>query len=305
MSKYETEVSPGNPNASQSVLLELAGSDRRVLDVGCGGGGLARALARQGCTVSGVDMDLEAVEEARGSLEEVLIGNLEDLDLVGHFGEQSFDVVVFGDVLEHLRRPDAVLREAARLLRPGGSVVLSVPNVAHGDLRLLLLAGFWDYRDLGLLDETHIRFFTHSGVRRLLALAGFTATEFRRVRVPLFGTELGVHREHFPPEVVAFVEGSPESETYQFVVRAYPANLDGDLVQLRRTVDDLEDKVVELETTLRDLQKHAVTLTEERDVERGRADVLAQEIGSLRGLWLFRLSRAPRRVYAALRAPRG
>lgn len=220
--KYEAEIDLRNANTSHTLLVELVGRDRRVLDVGCAAGDLGRALRSRGCRVAGVERDPDAAEAARGVLDEVLTGDVDELDLVGHFGKESFDAVVLGDVLEHLPDPVAALRRLRPLLAREGSVVASIPNVAHGAVRLALLKGRFDYRPLGLLDATHLRFFTRGSVYETFREAGLVPVDVRRTTAGVFDTEIGVRREDFDEAVVDAVEGDPESTTYQFVLRAVP-----------------------------------------------------------------------------------
>lgn len=222
--KYEAEIDLRNQNTSHALLVELVGRDKRVLDVGCANGALGRMLKVRGCRVSGLEMDGAAAQVAQQVLDDVLVGDVGDVDLVGHFGEASFDVVVFGDVLEHLADPCAVLKRVRPLLTGSGSVLASIPNVAHGSVRLSLLNGRFDYRPLGLLDSTHLRFFTRGSVHELFREAGLVPLEMRRTTAGVFDTEIGVRRADFEPGVVDAVEGDPDSTTYQFVVRAVPAD---------------------------------------------------------------------------------
>jgi len=220
VSNYNTDVDPSVRNSSQTIELEMVGPDKDVLDVGCATGYLAAALNKQGCRVSGVEYDPDAAEEARSHLVKLVIGDLTTIDLVAEFGEQAFDAVVFGDVLEHLARPAQVLAAALPLLRPGGSVVISVPNVAHGSLRLALLEGRWDYTTVGLLDETHVRFFTRATLAAMLAEAGLQVQEVRATVLDPLQTEVDVDDEAVPRGIVQWVRDQPDSMVYQFVVRA-------------------------------------------------------------------------------------
>lgn len=97
-----------------------------------------------------------------------------------------------GDVLEHLKDPLAALRRSVRTLRADGYIVASIPNVAHGDVRIALLNGTFPYTDVGLLDRTHLQLFTLASVRQLFADACLRVDELRRVLRPLFQTELGL-----------------------------------------------------------------------------------------------------------------
>ena len=155
-SRYHVDERPHEPNNSHTLLLDLVGSNRRVLELGCSTGYMTQWLAAAGCDVTGVEVSPEAAEEARQWAQEVVVGDLDSLDLEAQFGDRRFEAVLCGDVLEHLRDPGRVLVAARRLLEPGGVVVASVPNVAHGDVRLELLAGRFEYRNLGLLDDTRL-----------------------------------------------------------------------------------------------------------------------------------------------------
>ena len=147
MPTYDADFDALSDNNSHSLMVRLVGPDKRVLDVGCATGYLGEALIARGCRVSGVEIDPESASRAAKLLDEVVVADLAQVDLVAHFGAASFDVVVLGDILEHLTDPDRLLRHVTRLLAPGGSVVISTPNVTHGSLRLALLQGRWRYTD--------------------------------------------------------------------------------------------------------------------------------------------------------------
>lgn len=127
-----------------------------VLEIGCGRG-LTGALIQEqlGCRVTGVELHPDAAREAAGRLFRVVVGDVEHLELDG-----AFDAVVATELFEHLMYPETFLARMKELLRPGGSIVLSVPNVGHYSVVEDLLAGRWDYLPIGLLCYTHFRFFT-------------------------------------------------------------------------------------------------------------------------------------------------
>ena len=145
---------------------------RRVLEVGCGAGELGRLLTQRGHTVAGVELVPEAADAARRHLDHVVTADVETDDLP--FTPGSFDAVIFADVLEHLIDPWRVLRDAAELLSPGGRMIASIPNVQNLDVVWRLLRGRWDYRERGILDRGHLRFFTLHGIHGLFEQAGLT-----------------------------------------------------------------------------------------------------------------------------------
>jgi O-antigen biosynthesis protein len=147
---------------------------RTILDVGCGSGAFAECLRAARPTVPLEIVGVEAVQEcaagAAGRLDRVIIGNIETLDLPYH---QHFDCIVFADVLEHLVDPWAVLRRARNWLRPGGSLITSIPNIQHWSVVGPLLRGSWEYRDSGIMDRTHMRFFTRKTMLAMLEDSGY------------------------------------------------------------------------------------------------------------------------------------
>ncbi len=196
-------------------LLALAGSPDRVLDIGCSTGYLARRLVDRGATVVGIDVDEAAAAEARRVCEQVLVGDVETMELP--LSEGSFDVVLCGDLVEHLRDPVAFLGRLRPLLRQGGRLVLTTPNVANWAMRLGLLAGRWRYTDRGILDRTHVHLFTKKTLEETLEEAGYRILEFEvtapvpKIEVPAI--ERAAH---------AVARLRPSLFAYQFVVAASP-----------------------------------------------------------------------------------
>jgi 2-polyprenyl-3-methyl-5-hydroxy-6-metoxy-1,4-benzoquinol methylase len=212
--------------ARPELLALVPESARRVLDIGCGAGRLGEAIkARQTAEVVGIEMVEAAARRARERLDQVLVGNVERMDLP--FESGSFDAVICGDVLEHLRDPEGLLRRVRTLLRPGGCVIASIPNVRHHTVVRSLLAGNWTYEPAGLLDRTHLRFFTRVDIEQLFAETGFTIT--RLGMVPGAGYEEwqqqgrpgeinvgGLHASGMPADEVE------EFYVYQYLVTAVP-----------------------------------------------------------------------------------
>jgi len=235
--RYWAPVDPDAPNNAHAFSLELVGHNKRVLELGPAAGAVTRALADRGCRVVGIEVDPEAARHLEGVAEAVVVGDLADPEVVAAVADdEGFDVVLAGDVLEHLPDPLAVLRACRRALRPGGYVVVSLPNIAHADVKLRLLAGQFDYRETGLLDRTHLTFFTRASLGQLLEDAGFLLVDLRRVLVPVFTTEQAVEAESVEPAVLQAVMADPESETYQFVARAMVHDGDAELARLAERI---------------------------------------------------------------------
>jgi SAM-dependent methyltransferase len=173
-----------DPYSSHRAILGLLGrgDGRRALDVGAADGFLAELLTRRGWVVTAVERDPVQAERARTRCQEVILADLAEgaPQLSG-----PFDAIVYGDVLEHLPDPLLTLASVNEHLAPAGLVVVSVPNVAHLWVRLSLLAGRFDYADRGILDRTHLRFFTRRTLLALLEDAGLHVDELRATPAPL------------------------------------------------------------------------------------------------------------------------
>jgi ubiquinone/menaquinone biosynthesis C-methylase UbiE len=153
-------------------------SARVLLDVGCGAGAFAAGLReerqRVGQTLEiwGLELDPAAASAAGAVLDQVLQGPAEEL--IGRLPDAHFDCICCNDVLEHLAWPDRALRDLRRVLKPGGVVVASLPNVRFfGNVWNLVVHGAWSYTDEGILDRTHLRFYTRSSLADLFAAGGY------------------------------------------------------------------------------------------------------------------------------------
>lgn len=172
-----------NPDYAPTGLLEMiASAPRRVLDVGCFCGGTGRWLKQRfpGCEVVGIELLEQAAAKAGEVYDRVLVGSFEQLDFAA-LGvlEGSFDVIVTADVLEHLYNPWQALLRLRPLLAPGGALYVSLPNVRNLKLLTELARGNFEYEGAGILDVTHVRFFTRATAVRMLEQTGFTVRDVR------------------------------------------------------------------------------------------------------------------------------
>ncbi len=173
------------PHSSHDIILQLleAGRGLRILDVGTSTGYLAQRLTEKGASVVGIEKEPEAAAQARAYCEEVLSGDIERMDLSRY--ADTFDRVLLADVIEHLAEPEAALAKAAACLRPSGQVILCVPNVANIVVRLGLLFGHFSYREKGILDATHLRFFTWGTAHELVREVGLRVVATQVTPLPL------------------------------------------------------------------------------------------------------------------------
>jgi hypothetical protein len=209
-------------------------------------------------------------------------------------------------------------------------VVASIPNIAHGSVRLALLAGRFDYQQLGLLDSTHVRFFTRSSIEDLFREAGMVPIDVRRTTAGFFDTPVPVSPSEFAPEVVHAVQADPESSTYQFVLRAVADDAEAAVTQLRADAESQRARIAvleaELETELStgrqavqelvsraesaekradDLETRLAGTSEELEQARTELDAIRAHLDEVLATRTMRWSRQARDAYSRLRALRG
>ncbi len=260
-----------DPNSSYARAYALIPAGSRVLDLGCGSGELASYLAARGDRVWGVDINPAALAQAAASCVETRVADLERADVAGLFPGLLFDVVVFADVLEHVREPWNVLQSARTVLDSDGFVVASIPNFAHAAVRLAVVSGAMPYRGLGILDGTHVRFFTRNGVTSLFEESGFRVQVIDRTTLPFDQpSDLvpDVRLLRVPGDIERHVREDPENETLQFVVRAITLPGEWDMDALRDRLHDVEAHAEEQGVGLRNLlREHAAALELVRERE--------------------------------------
>jgi O-antigen biosynthesis protein len=266
-SHYHTDFDVENDNNSHAAMLRMVGFNKRVLEAGCASGHVSEKLNAQDCQVVGIEIDASVIEPATQWLERAIVGSFDDGALWAELEGELFDVILFGDVLEHLKDPLTTLRQSVKHLSPSGVVIISVPNIAHADVKIALINGTFPYSDDGLLDRTHISFFTKEGLLKLIREAGLAVVEFVRVTVPVLQTELGVEKGDVSDEVLEAVLKDREAETYQFVVKC--VRDDG-----ARSVEALSTDLIELKDQLLDATLHNQDLEMKLAILEGKVEAL-------------------------------
>jgi 2-polyprenyl-3-methyl-5-hydroxy-6-metoxy-1,4-benzoquinol methylase len=214
----------GQRRTSLSVLTELVPDGSCVLDVGTGAGALGKELSeRKACRVDGITHNPGEAAIASAHYQRLEVADLETRELAGIFAGARYDVIVCADVLEHLRSPEAVLNGARKLLAADGRLLLSVPNVAYVGQIAELMGGEFRYRQEGLLDHSHLRFFTRRSLLDLLGRAGWQVTRLETVEVELRASEFDSPLTGLPVTVQRRLLELPDALAYQFVVEARPA----------------------------------------------------------------------------------
>ena len=219
---YESKVDPLRPNDAHGISLQLVGQGKTVLELGAASGHVTKALKALNNTVTAVERDARFSKNLSEIADDVIITDLDWLDLRERLSGKKFEVVLAGDVLEHCSKPELVLLQIHDLLTPDGYVVISLPNIAHGDVRLSLLTGTFDYSDTGLLDRTHLRFFTRSSIHTFLSQSHFQVDAIFGSTASIGTTEFGPPKAGVPAEAIEFVQKDPDALVYQFIVKAFP-----------------------------------------------------------------------------------
>lgn len=223
---YARRINLKNKNDSNVLLYEMTEARTRVLDVGCACGDLSALLAeRKNCRCTGFETDSEGVDicQKRKIFDEVRQIDLNSFKAADYPRfRQFFEVIICGDVLEHLIRPADVLSELKHLLKPGGYFLVSLPNAAHASIKTGLLLNDWSYTELGILDKTHLRFFTAESIAEMFANANLKIMAAERTTLPPDGFQKHKTSE-LPPETAAFILNDPQSYVFQYVCKAMPA----------------------------------------------------------------------------------
>jgi O-antigen biosynthesis protein len=220
-------------NFNPQLLEVLREPPKRLLDVGCASGILGNFVKQKfGAVAMGIEPNVAAAEVAKTRLDKVLVGKLEDFDLVAEgIPLGSLDTIVAADVLEHMYDPWATMVHLKKFMTPEGQFIISVPNTRHIHLLAKLIdGGAWTYEERGLLDITHIRFFTLKEITNLLAETGYLVERVAYFVDPSF--EEFYNRAKDQPQINLRVgrlalDGISQQEltelcTWQFFIRAKP-----------------------------------------------------------------------------------
>jgi 2-polyprenyl-3-methyl-5-hydroxy-6-metoxy-1,4-benzoquinol methylase len=174
---YHTEPGETPLSLEKQAVLARVPAGARVLEVGAHTGFFSAALRDRGCRVTALEADPRAARHATLHADRVIVGDVEQADVRARV-EGPFDVVLFMHVLEHLVDPWSVLRAMRKRVAPGGKVIVLLPNVACWRIRkALFFGGAFEYEDTGILDRTHVRFFTYDSGAALLTASGWSITE--------------------------------------------------------------------------------------------------------------------------------
>lgn len=218
MFKY-TDISVFNENTSHGLIADRIKSGERILEFGCSKGDLARFVTQNlGCTVVGIEISSEALSMAKEYLDKAILADIELYEWESELEDEFFDVIVFSDVLEHLKNPDMAILKAKKYLKPDGRILFSVPNIAHADIISKLLCNRFDYTNIGLLDNTHVHFWGMKNLPDFCKSAGLFLREITATYAEPGTTEQQGEKDVLTDRLINKYESH---NIYQFVCTAY------------------------------------------------------------------------------------
>ena len=268
--RYQYAIDPQGDSTANKVL-NFVGRGKTVLELGCGPGAMTRFMREQlDCRITALEIDAELARLAEPYCEKLYQVDLESFDFAGAFADQRFDVVIAADVLEHLKDPWACLRQVRELLKPEAYLIVSIPNIAHNAVIAQLLSGRFPYQSQGLLDYTHLRFFTRRDIETLLLETGFLPQVWQRNIVPEQTTEFGTDWTALPEPLRAALAHAEDGQVYQYIIKACPTTEAAWLAQISAENKTLQVKFAGLEEDLRIARKahndYAKAFHEARDL---------------------------------------
>jgi len=252
-----------NSQTAPTFVAKFVGSSKRVLEIGCGPGSITKILAQQGqCRVTGIELDSSAIEKAAPYCEKIFQADLNSTKWPGILQTtHPFDVVVAADVLEHLYDPWTSLKQMSLFISKDGYLVISLPHVGHAAVAACLFNSDFDYRDWGLLDRTHIRFFGLRNIENLFAQANLKIIDAKYVIKTPEETEFATYWTQLPTTLQDALKKSRYANIYQVVVKAVPISYPGTAKLLLESPIHIANKAISWKTRI---SKHLSHKTKQR-----------------------------------------
>ena len=249
--RYDYAFDPEG-DAWAARLLRQVPKGAAVLELGPGPGAMTQVLRAREHKVTVVENDPAALQALQALEVQAVAADLDSAAWLEALQGQRFDAILACDVLEHLQRPEQVLQALAGLLQPMGRLVISLPNIAYAGVLAALRAGMFDYADKGLLDRTHLRFFTRRSIEQLLMDCGWVPLVWDANRVPVAQSEFAWYFEAMPDAWRQHLfTGWADFDVYQWMVVAAPArdSRDWEAVQVRAEANQLRENLQALQLT--------------------------------------------------------
>ncbi len=205
-------------NNAHTLMIDKVGDGSCVLECGSLGGHTTRILAQKKCTVDCLEIDKTVAYMAYQFARRVYVADSEDANFLKTLENSSYDFIICGDILEHLKRPADCLMLLKEKLKPDGKIIVSIPNVTHGSIRLKLLKGRFEYEQSGLLDRSHLKFFDFYSMVDLFNNAKLHIDSLDVVRIPLEYPMANIDLSEYKAAVIEEIKQDPTSDVFQYVI---------------------------------------------------------------------------------------
>jgi 2-polyprenyl-3-methyl-5-hydroxy-6-metoxy-1,4-benzoquinol methylase len=295
MSNYTKNNYVDDKNNSWSIVFELIEDNQTILDIGCSSGNFGSELIeRKGCTVDGIDIDDKDVKLANERLRNAQVLDIENDNLDHLHGK--YDTILLMDVIEHLVRPVQTLQKISKLLKPKGRLIFSVPNMAHISVRLDLLSGDLEYRKTGLLDETHLHFYSQKTLLKVLRSANYLVNTTRSTTVTypkqLIAQKLKEVGLEYSTKFNKGIEAT-NGNVYQMIGVAHPAQTKNTTYHTFPENNPHEEHFLQIEKAINDQQQHIKNLENSLRLKDKQIKNLDERIQYFTNLKIYKLARIP------------
>lgn len=214
---YNREVSLDGCD-SLSLIARQIKRGAKLLELGTATGYFGRFLVEKlGCTVDGIEKDPLMAESAKKWYRTLLVDDLETISLADRI-DDVYDYIICADILEHLKEPLHVLESLKLFLKKDGEILVSIPNIAYAGVVLAIINGDFPYRNEGLLDKSHLRFFTLKSFLRMLFELRYIVKRIERVRLPFEKSEFAGIIQEIDPQIKNYLFRLPDSDVYQYIL---------------------------------------------------------------------------------------
>ena len=207
-----------DPQGAHKLVVDFVHMGTQVLELGSATGYMTRYMSEKlNCTVTAVELDSKMAEVARPYCKRMIVANLEEDIWYEKLQGYKFDHIVCADVLEHLRNPSKVLSQLKNLLKEDGTIIISIPNIAYSGVLLELFKGEFNYRPAGILDETHIYFFTRQSFLTMISDNGFFLHNLKASSCFPDQSEFGLKYEDYSYRIQKAVFSRRDAHVYQYI----------------------------------------------------------------------------------------
>ncbi len=297
MSQY-TKVRTKSPitlEDSLGNLYKYLKPNSKILDVGCSAGYFGEFLIKEkNAAVDGIEYNPDDARVAKKVLNNVYTFDLDSSNWPKELLKNKYDFILFGDVLEHLKNPGEVLEKFRKLLSKKGRVIISIPNIAHVSIRLEILNGSFEYEKLGIIDETHLKYFTFKSFSRLLSDAGYKVIDYDQTTIPVSKDVINKYLQSVGLKATnSFYKemSKPEALAFQYKFIAEPGNSSKKLKLSSKPMQLSQEYQVEINKLLQDIDKLNIKENELEGLKSSKSWRYTQHLRNIRNLTINRKKR--------------